>query len=135
MGCEHVSMTNSMRRQRLEAGIARSDEDVLAAQRLRFRVFADELGARLPDAHLGIDRDRFDPYCEHLIVRDVVAGESVGTYRILSHEQARRVGGFYSETEFHLTRVLGLRGLVELGRACVDPRHRNGTVLAFLWSA
>jgi len=128
-------MKSSMRRLQLEAILARGADEVRASQRLRYRVFGEELGARLPSHHLGLDADRFDTYCQHLIVRDVVTGETVGTYRILSHDDARRAGGFYSETEFHLARVLTLPGLVEVGRACIHPDYRQGAVLAFLWSA
>jgi putative hemolysin len=119
---------------RLRAYLARTAEEVRAAQRLRHRVFVGELGARTP-ANDGLDRDRFDDHCEHLVVQDVVTGEVVGTYRILSSTRAREAGGFYSETEFHLTALLELPGLVELGRACVHPHYRHGAVLGFLWSA
>lgn len=124
-----------MHRFRLEATVARDAATVRAAQRLRYRVFGEELGARLPSAHLGVDEDRFDAFCEHLVVRDVTSGEAVGTYRMLSSEAAERAGGFYADTEFHLTRILALPRLVELGRACIHPAYRHGAVLAFLWSA
>jgi putative hemolysin len=128
-------MRSTMQRYRLEAHVTRGGDALRAAQRLRYRVFGEELGARLPSAHLGIDEDRFDAHCEHLVVKDVVCGETVGTYRMLSRDSAEGAGGFYSETEFHLTRILALPGLVELGRACVHPDYRHGAVLAFLWSA
>jgi putative hemolysin len=70
---------------------------MLEAQRLRFKVFGEEMGARLSSAHLGFDRDRYDPYCEHLLVREDDTGEVVGTYRMLTSSQAKKLGGFYSE--------------------------------------
>jgi N-acyl-L-homoserine lactone synthetase len=82
----------------LHVGLATSETEILEAQKLRYRVFADELGARLPTRSPGVDRDIYDPFCEHLIVRDEGAGRIVGTYRILSPSAARRVGGYYSET-------------------------------------
>ena len=124
-----------MCRHRLEARLARTPEEVHAAQRLRYRVFGEELGADLPSARFGIDEDAFDEHCDHLIVTDVVTGSVIGTYRILSSSSARHAGGFYSETEFHLARVQLLPGLVEVGRACVDPDRRDGAVLAVLWGA
>jgi putative hemolysin len=102
---------------------------------LRYRVFAEEMAARLDSAETGLDRDMFDAYCEHLLVRDAGTGAVVGTYRILSAAQARRVGRFYSESEFDLSRLLGLPGLVEIGRACVHPDYRHGAVLGLLWAA
>ena len=115
-------------------GLARSASEIREAQKLRYRIFAEEMGARLHCREEGVDSDFFDPYCEHLIVRDEAQGRIVGTYRILSPEAARRVGGYYTETEFDLTRLAHLKpGLVELGRSCIDPDYRSGTVIALLW--
>lgn len=119
----------------LHVGLANSETEILEAQKLRYRVFADEMGARLPTRSPGVDRDLYDPFCEHLIVRDEDAGRIVGTYRILSPSAARRVGGYYSENEFDLTRLQHLRGqLVEIGRSCIDADYRSGAVIALLWS-
>jgi len=113
--------------------LAETAIEVQEAQRLRFRVFAGEQGAQLPDPELGLDRDHFDPFCEHLVVRDVRSQAVVGTYRILDGERALRAGGFYSESEFDLSRLHALPGrLVEVGRACVDPECRRGAVLSLL---
>jgi putative hemolysin len=121
--------------ERLTVSLADSEWEVLEAQRLRFKVFADEMGARLPGRDLGLDRDMYDPYCEHLVVRDEDTGEVVGTYRILTGHQAGRIGGFYSEEEFDLARLQHLRGcMAEVGRACVHPEYRNGATIALLWS-
>ena len=76
---------------------------------LRYRIFAGELGANLPTRTPGVDQDIYDPFCEHLIVRDDNEDIVVGTYRILSPENARRVGNYYSENEFDLTRLQLLR--------------------------
>jgi putative hemolysin len=84
----------------LSVSFAKTAEEVHEAQRLRYKVFAEEMGARLPDAHTGLDRDLFDPFCEHLLVRDNDTLEVVGTYRLLTPQQARKVGCFYSQTEF-----------------------------------
>lgn len=110
--------------------------EVLAAQQLRWRVFAEELGARLDSPIDGADIDRFDACCEHLIVRDDDNGRIVGCYRILSPEGALRTGGYYSETEFDLGRLDHLRPhLVEIGRSCIDPDYRsNAAVISLLWS-
>jgi putative hemolysin len=118
----------------LSVRLARTACDIEAAQRLRYRVFAGELGARLPSAGAARDEDCFDPWCEHLLVRDERADAVVGTYRVLTAERARRLGTFYAETEFDLTRLARLRnGLCELGRACVDPAYRGGPSLLLLW--
>ena len=123
------------RRPRLHVGLAQCESEIREAQRLRYRIFAEELGARLPTRLPGIDIDLYDPYCEHLIVRDEANGRIVGTYRILSPQSAKRTGGYYSENEFDLTRLQLLRqGMVEIGRSCIDPDYRTGGTIALLWS-
>lgn len=102
--------------------------------RLRWQVFAGELGASL-QSPAGLDRDLFDPYCEHLIAIDRDGGEVVGTYRLLMPGAARRLGCLYTDGEFWLTRIDALRPrMVELGRSCVRADHRSGGVMRLLWS-
>ncbi len=120
-------------RPKLSVGLATDKDEILEAQRLRYRVFAGEMGAKLPSRIPGVDEDIFDRWCEHLVVRDDNSGEVVGTYRILSPVNARRVG-YYSEGEFDLTRLQHLRPrLVEIGRSCVHPDYRSGATIALLW--
>lgn len=126
---------------RLAAQWARHQDDVRAAQRLRWRVFVDEMGAHVepaagcPPEH---DIDRFDDHCEHLIVRAVEssgASRVVGTYRVLTPAAARRTGGLYTDLEFDLGRLHGLRPrMAELGRSCTDPQWRTGAVIMLLWA-
>ena len=119
-----------------EVGLAHSQDDVREAQRLRYEVFKREYGARFIDSATGLDTDSFDPYCDHLIVRSKGTGEVVGTYRVLLPEQAHHIGRYYSQSEFFMTRIeRQIPNLVELGRSCVDPEHRNGAVIMLLWSA
>lgn len=121
--------------QRFSVGLARTGTEVKEAQRLRYKVFAEEMGANLPSAGEEIDRDIFDNYCEHLLVRNNENNKVVGTYRILPPEQARAIGSYYSEAEFDLTRLHHLRDrMVEVGRACVHQDHRDGPTITQLWS-
>lgn len=120
----------------ITASWARHLDEVREAQRLRFDVFAREMGARIKTTVPGHDIDLFDDYCEHLLVRDRTGGRVIGTYRVLTPSQARRVGGFYSDTEFDLWTLRALRErMVELGRSCVHPEHRQGGVILALWGA
>lgn len=120
----------------LQVSWARHADEVRQAQRLRYQVFADEMGARLSTTVPGHDVDLFDNYCEHLLVRDTVSRQVVGTYRVLTPAQAKRVGSTYSDTEFDLVRLRALRErMVELGRSCVHPDHRHGGVIMALWGA
>lgn len=127
----------------LEAVWARHADEVQQAQRLRHRVFVDEMGARLnvpPGTPPGLDADAFDAHCEHLLVRIAETATAparvVGTYRVLTAAAARRVGGLYSEQEFNLANLDALRPrIAELGRSCTDPAFRRGGVILMLWSA
>ena len=120
----------------VEVAWARHLDEVRAAQRLRYEVFAVEMGARLKPTLPGHDIDVFDDYCEHLLVRDAQSQEVIGTYRVLTPAQARRIGSTYSDTEFDLTRLRSLRArMVELGRSCVHAEHRHGGVILALWGA
>ena len=111
--------------------------DVEAAQRLRHRVFAGELGASLPAASAASSRDvdEWDELCDHLVVRDQWADEVVGTYRLLPPDRALVVGRTYGDGEFDLARHAAIRPhTVEAGRSCVDPDHRSGAVITQLWA-
>ncbi|MET9894228.1 GNAT family N-acyltransferase [Streptomyces sp. NPDC006465] len=115
--------------------LARDEADVRAAQRLRHDVFAGEMGALLNTPQPGLDIDAFDAYCDHLLVRDTETGQVVGTYRLLPPERAAIAGRLYSESEFDLGPLTGIRsGLVEVGRSCVHPDHRDGAVIGLIWA-
>lgn len=127
----------------IEVVWARQQSDVRAAQQLRWAVFAEEMGARLPQQVgelAGHDIDAFDDHCEHLLVRTLPTPDQpamvVGTYRVLTPGGARRAGGLYSDTEFDLGAWRAERSrLAELGRSCVHPDHRHGGVILALWGA
>lgn len=120
---------------RLTFNMARSVAEIAEAQRIRYKVFGEEMGANLPSAELGLDIDRFDEFCNHLLVRDHGNDRVVGTYRILSPEKARAAGGYYSETEFDLSRLIMLRNrMVEVGRSCVHSDYRDGATITQLWA-
>ena len=122
-------------RRRLSVGFARNENEIDEAQRLRYAVFAGEMGARLETLRPGVDHDMFDPYCEHLLVRDNETNEVVGTYRILPPRNAHRIGCYYSEQEFDLVRLARLRpNLVEVGRSCIHPGYRSGGTIFLLWA-
>jgi len=119
---------------RYHVSLAVDDSEIREAQRLRYAVFAEEMGARLSSVLAGHDIDLYDPFCDHLLVRELGSGEVVGTYRILPPDAAKSVGSYYSEQEFDLTRLNFLRPrMAELGRSCVHPAHRSGGVIARLW--
>ncbi len=121
-------------RHRLSIAWARHADEVREAQHLRWKIFVEEMQARVASPEPGYDIDIFDPYCDHLLARDE-DGRLVGTYRVLPPHQARRIGGLYAENEFDLTRLLHLRPrLLELGRACVHRDYRSGAVIMALWA-
>ena len=120
---------------RFTVALARHGDDVREAQRLRWRVFVEEQGARIATREQGLDIDRFDEHCEHLLVRDRVTDTVIGTYRLLTARGAQAAGGFYSEQEFDIATLAPLRaGMVEMGRSCVHADYRGGAIVALLWS-
>jgi putative hemolysin len=105
------------------------------AQRLRHEVFTSEPGFELVGGDDGRDADRFDEYCDHLLVREDHSGELVGCYRMLPPPGAIAAGGLYSATEFDVGELDSLRpSLVEMGRAVVREDHRNGGVVLLMWA-
>ena len=114
---------------------ARSAEDLERLQRLRFEVFNLELKEGLEQSYAtGLDADRFDAVCHHLIVLDR-SDRVIGTYRMQTAEMARRNIGFYSADEFRVDDLPAdvLDGAIEVGRACVAREFRNRHVLFLLW--
>lgn len=108
--------------------------DIEAAQRLRHDVFSTEPGFTLNNGN-HLDADRFDEFCDHLMVRDDTTGALVGCYRMLPPPGAIAAGGLYTATEFDITALDALRpSMVEMGRAVVAPEHRNGAVVLMMWS-
>ena len=122
----------------LELRLARDEADVHAVQRLRYRVFYEEMKAR-PIGSMAAERrdfDDFDAICDHLLVTDSKrSGDEavVGTYRLLRRSVAQRHGRFYTQDEYDIAELLAVEGeLVELGRSCVDMHYRAGAVVQAL---
>jgi putative hemolysin len=108
-----------------------------AAQRLRYEVFTSEPGFDIKDDGLldARDADRFDEFCDHLLVREDTSGDLVGCYRMLPPPGAIAAGGLYTATEFEVGALDPLRpSLVEMGRAVVREDHRNGGVVLLMWA-
>ncbi|MCS7461150.1 GNAT family N-acetyltransferase [Paenibacillus doosanensis] len=118
----------------LSVMLASTTEEIEQAMRLRYRVFVEEEKNMRMLNDTGLERDEYDGYCDHLIVKDMDSGCVVGTYRLLPGERAGAGIGFYSETEFDLS-AFGehKRQSLELGRSCVDPAYRGGRAIQLLW--
>jgi putative hemolysin len=113
--------------------------ELQSALRLRHDVFfARGLAKKLK---FELDVDFFDRDSDHLVVIDKQTGKIVGNYRIRCSVFHSR---FYSESEFRMDELLSRTGQgkiepgvrnqkVEIGRACIDPEHRSGTVIQLLW--
>lgn len=117
--------------------LARTGADLRAAQALRYDVFVRELGGAGPmvDHTAGLERDRFDPFFDHMLVTDTATGAVVGVYRLMREDQARAAGQFYSEEEYDLARLRRSgRRLLELGRSCVHRDYRGGPAMFHLWN-
>jgi putative hemolysin len=131
---QQLALKANLPQQRLYISIARNPAEIAEAQRLRYKVFAEEMGAQLSGTD-GLDIDDFDDYCDHLLVREGATHQVIGTYRILSPQKANEAGGYYSASEFDLSRLSHLfSSTVELGRACVHQDYRNGATITMLWA-
>jgi putative hemolysin len=129
--CENPLATTNLFR----VAMAETLEDVIECQRLRYLVFNCELGEGLDSSvRTGLDRDRFDLVCDHLMVRDAATGKLAGTYRMQSGYRAKGNLGYYGEEFFDFSPFERMRGeLLELGRACVHQQYRNTRALHILW--
>ena len=123
--------------------LAETEAELQAAQRLRYRVFVEELGGSGPlvDHGARLEKDQFDPYFDHLILKDLALSvnpmdQVVGVYRVLRDDAAANLGRFYSEDEYDLS-VLKSSGrkLLELGRSCLHGDYRGGAAMFHLWNA
>ena len=122
----------------LEVRLAESEEDIGAAQALRYRVFYEEMAAKASPAMLDQERDfdEFDKACDHLLVIDHASGDQrvVGTYRLIRRSTAAKIGHFYSASEYDIKALLEYPGeILELGRSCVDAAYRHAQTMMLLW--
>lgn len=130
----------------LDVVLAQRSKDIRRAQKLRYRVFYEEMAA-VPDYRTRLarrDTDSFDPICDHLLVRDHKAvrlglrpkPKVIGTYRLLRQNEAARHGGFYSAGEYGIGTLLARHphlNFLELGRSCVLAPYRNKRTVELLW--
>jgi putative hemolysin len=117
------------------ARLAGSEQEVRAAQALRFEIFNLELNEGLEQSYAsGLDEDPFDAVCDHLLIEHLPSCQIVGTYRLQTGGNAAAKLGYYSAQEFDFQPYEASRGqIIELGRACVHVQHRNLVVLGMLW--
>jgi len=128
-----------MRLGSLEVRLAKSSQDIDNAQELRYQVFYEEMGAKaLPEmARLRRDFDAHDEFCDHLLLIDHDRKNKnpvIGTYRLIRRDAAEKCGGFYSSSEYDVSRLIAYPGeILELGRSCIDAEYRTGPVMQLLW--
>jgi putative hemolysin len=119
---------------RLQARFCQNGRELKKVYRLRYSIFTKEYGARIKSLRR-FDKDRYDQYCEHLVVKDKTKDRIVGYSRVLPYAASRALGSFYSENEFDISSLEGLQPqAAEIGRTCIHPSFRNGTTIATLWS-
>lgn len=123
----------------LEVRLARTAADIEGAQRLRYKTFYEEMGAKATEAMaaVGRDFDNYDEHCDHLLLIDHSRKNKnhvIGTYRLIRREAADKCGGFYSSSEYDISRLISYPGeILELGRSCIDSEYRTGPVMQLLW--
>jgi len=124
----------------IELRLAENEEEIRAAQALRYRIFYEEMAAE-PTAEMSQARrdfDSFDEYCDHLLVIDrslpAGPGRVVGTYRLLRRAMAEKRGQFYSVDEYDIRHILAFPGeILELGRSCIEAAYRQRSVMQLMW--
>ncbi|MGP1253977.1 MAG: GNAT family N-acetyltransferase [Kiloniellales bacterium] len=120
--------------------LAETPDEVAASQALRYDVFVEEMAARATPERQAAKRefDRFDPFCDHLLVFDTEAapppGRVIATYRFMRRDAAQRAGGFYTATEYDISSLEAYHGeVMELGRSCVHADYRAGANMQLVW--
>ncbi len=115
--------------------LARDEKTLEAVFRLRYDIFKEEMGCNPSENDSGIDQDKYDAFCDHLVVIDRDTQQAVGTYRLLRHDVARANIGFYSENEFNLRDIYDKNlKFAEIGRACIKKAYRGQAIIALLWA-
>jgi len=124
----------------LHLRLAETDDEIEAAQALRYKVFYEGMAAKPTPEMAAVKRDfdSFDAFCDHLLVFDEARGNGrdgvVGTYRVMRREGAARRGQFYSVDEYDIGKLIAYPGeILELGRSCIDADYRNGQTMQILW--
>ncbi len=121
----------------LKAIVATSPEEILAAQKLRYEVFYEEMGAIPSKETLAkkYDSDALDEYCDHLLVIDTEKNNTVvATYRLLRREKSKQLGYFYTASEYDISAIINYKGnILELGRSCVAQKYRTQPTVKLLW--
>ncbi len=123
----------------LEVRLARTSGDVESVQQLRYKTFYEEMGAK-PSPEMAAEKrdfDKFDEHCDHLLLIDHMRKSKnsvIGTYRLIRRNAADKCGGFYSSSEYDISRLVSYPGeILELGRSCIDSEYRTGAVMQLLW--
>lgn len=141
---EHLYNLGEMRAGNLEVFVTRQDDDVRAAQALRYQVFFEEMGAKATVQNVAskLDIDSFDEVCDHLLVVEHQEDDAkknkkyrvVGTYRLMRRVSIEKIGRFYTDSEFDISCIKQYKGgILEVGRSCVHPDFRNRSVMQLLW--
>ncbi len=114
--------------------VANDQQTKQACYRLRYDVFSNEMGADVRGQEEGLDKDRFDDHCLHLVVYDNQTNDLIATTRLLDNDGRQKTGMFYSESEFDLGNIIDSDAkFMEVGRTCIHPDYRRGAALAMLW--
>ena len=119
-----------------EVRLTRNKEERRLVRALRYAVFCEEEGASATEEQKNLreEYDSYDRFAEYMAVFH--NGAVVGCYRIIDREAAEKMGSFYTETEYNISKIRKVRGnIAEMSRACVDARYReNALVMRLLWA-
>lgn len=118
-----------LRKGRYTVRPAETRADIEAAQRLRWLAF------RGSDRD-GLDADRFDDACHHILVEDARTGQLVCCFRMLELGNGSEIERSYSAQYYDLEKLRAFDGrMVEMGRFCIHPEHHDPDILRVAWGA
>ena len=113
---------------------ASSEADIIAAQRLRHRVFIVQANARPRPG--GLDRDGYDARCRHVLVEQVTSGRLVCCFRLLQLRGGAGIERSYSAQYYDLSRLHNFPGpMVEVGRFCMCPDFHDPDIMRVAWAS
>ncbi|MFD1914377.1 GNAT family N-acetyltransferase [Halodurantibacterium flavum] len=135
-------MQLALRKGRYSARLAATQQDVAAAQRLRYLCFISNRGLtgsgpgpdRTPDD--ARDCDAFDDRCHHVLVEEAASGTLVCCFRLLELADGAEIGQSYSAQYYELSALRSYGGrMVEMGRFCIHPAWHDPDILRVAWGA
>jgi putative hemolysin len=117
------------------ARLAECASDVARCQRLRHLAFFERRGLASGFADRR-DRDGMDARCNHVMIEEAATGALVCCFRLLLLKDGSEIGASYAAGYYDLAKLARYPDpMIEMGRFCVDPAHRDPVIIRAAWRA